>query len=495
MRASARVLLSPLLALLFVACGTADTSKRDVPTAPTRMQSEPTFLEDNPSCESLGLTATAYKVEPPDSGTYSLDAYNQVTVVVDGLTFTWSATLPIDAVIVKGGPNALLYTYEPEALTGDGALHAPVNPTNGLYYGLSHIEFCFDYEVMVSKTAIPSFDRTFAWSIDKTSATTALTLSDGQVMNVDYAVDLAATFLDSNFAVSGEVVVTNPAPMDATVTGITDLLGTTPVTLTCPVTFPHVLAPTATLTCTYSVPVASATNVMNYATATTTGAVGGGSASDLADFATEAVMTEIDECLTVTDDRFGPLGTFCEPGPHHVPYTLALGPFECGEHSYVNVASFVTNDLGATGSSSWTVVVTVPCPEGCTLTPGYWKTHSTYGPAPYDDTWALLGEDTMFFLSGKSYYQALWVPPAGNAYWTLARAYIAAKLNHLDGAGFTAAQTAFDQATALLALYTPAAIDGFRGKLGNEIRGQVISLAGTLDAYNNGLIGPGHCDE
>jgi len=44
---------------------------------------------------------------------------------------------------------------------------------------------------------------------------------------------------------------------------------------------------------------------------------------------------------------------------------------------------------------------------GCSYTPGYWKTHSKYGPAPYDDVWALLpdfdgtgapgAEDEIFF--------------------------------------------------------------------------------------------------
>ena len=52
----------------------------------------------------------------------------------------------------------------------------------------------------------------------------------------------------------------------------------------------------------------------------------------------------------------------------------------------------------------------VPCDgdKGCTLTPGYWKTHSKYGPAPYDATWALYGEDNIFFLSGLSNYEVLW---------------------------------------------------------------------------------------
>ena len=133
---------------------------------------------------------------------------------------------------------------------------------------------------------------------------------------------------------------------------------------------------------------------------------------------------------------------------------------------------------------------------GCTLTPGYWKTHSMYGPAPYDDTWASIGEDTPFFLSGQSYYEVLWTTPqGGNAYYILAHAYIAAELNFLNGADPSAAQAAFDEATALLGTYTPDELAGLKGKAGKETRAQFIALAEILDAYNNGLIGPGHCSE
>lgn len=129
-------------------------------------------------------------------------------------------------------------------------------------------------------------------------------------------------------------------------------------------------------------------------------------------------------------------------------------------------------------------------PEGCTLTPGYWKTHSIYGPAPYDATWAQIGEDTPFFTSGQSYYEVLWTEPkGGNAYYILAHAYIAAELNFLNGADPTAAQAAFDAATALFGMYD----DSIPKKDPN--RAVAIGLAETLDNYNNGIIGPGHCLE
>ena len=47
------------------------------------------------------------------------------------------------AVVVKGGSNANLFDYRPAGNAADTALHAPVNPNNGTFYGLSHISFCF----------------------------------------------------------------------------------------------------------------------------------------------------------------------------------------------------------------------------------------------------------------------------------------------------------------------------------------------------------------
>ena len=130
--------------------------------------------------------------------------------------------------------------------------------------------------------------------------------------------------------------------------------------------------------------------------------------------------------------------------------------------------------------------------DGCTLTPGYWKTHSEYGPAPYDSTWAMLpaGADTPFFSSGQSYYEALWTEPkGGNAYYILAHAWIAAQLNFLNGADPEDAQAAFAQAMVLLSAYD----DSIPKKDPN--RAIAIGLAEILDDYNNGIIGPGHCAE
>jgi hypothetical protein len=49
------------------------------------------------------------------------------------------------AIIVKGGPNANVYSYCEECKSGSGSvkLTAPINPKNGKPYGLSNITFCY----------------------------------------------------------------------------------------------------------------------------------------------------------------------------------------------------------------------------------------------------------------------------------------------------------------------------------------------------------------
>jgi len=156
-------------------------------------------------------------------------------------------------------------------------------------------------------------------------------------------------------------------------------------------------------------------------------------------------------------------------------------------------------DLGNGPAHKYTLIrfdiEPTPPGGGCTLTPGYWKTHSIYGPAPYDDTWALLlpsAETSPFFLSGNTYFNVLNTSPAGNAYYILSFQYIAAELNFLNGADPSAAQAAFDAATLLFQTYTPAQIAVLRGS--SALRQQFVNLGTILDNYNNGLIGPGHCD-
>jgi hypothetical protein len=142
--------------------------------------------------------------------------------------------------------------------------------------------------------------------------------------------------------------------------------------------------------------------------------------------------------------------------------------------------------------NSWTDPVV---PDGCTLTQGYWKTHSDLGPAPFDETWDLLasGSSTIFYLSTQSWYEVFHTAPAGNAYYNLAHQFMAAVLNGLAGADLTDVIAELSAADGLFAAWTPDDIGALKGS--DALRQQFISLAGALADFNEGSTGPGHCDD
>lgn len=113
----------------------------------------------NPGCADIAPEGEIWiesKVEPPEDGEFS-DGTLTVNVDVrdtdDGQVFDWDSNIGVDAVIVKGGPNANVYLYDPESM-GDTGLHAPVSPS-GQWAGLSHISFCYD-EDDVPPTTTPT---------------------------------------------------------------------------------------------------------------------------------------------------------------------------------------------------------------------------------------------------------------------------------------------------------------------------------------------------
>jgi hypothetical protein len=326
-------------------------------------------------------------------------------------------------------------------------------------------------------------------------------LSPGQqyLANYQILVEIAGQ-VDSKWFAWGLINISNPAANPtAQIAAVVDEMGGPEVPVNCGVEPPFDLAAGSNHECSYAVNLPDGAARTNKATVTTTGVVGGGSGTAAVTFE-GAAMNELDECVEITDTNLpSSLGVVCmgdAPVTRH--YSLAIGPYsECGQYEVPNLAKLVGID-NEQQESSWTITVNVPCGGGCTLTPGYWKTHSEQGPAPYDDTWALLGgADTPFFYSGQSYYQVLWTPPqSGNPYYILAHAYIAAKMNALNGAAVNNIQVYIDAAEAYFDNpgMTPASALLLKGK-DKALRADMIFIAGQLDAYNNGLTGPGHCTE
>jgi len=367
------------------------------------------------------------------------------------------------------------------------------------------------YELTVTKNADTSFTRTWEWAIDKSADQSELTLSPGQIFLVNYSVLVDATAADSDWFVEGEIWIANPNPaLAAPLTGVSDSVQGVPATVDCPAL---VVPAGGSLHCTYSADLPDGSNRTNTATATLQNRSfdfqGNALPAGTTDFSGTAPVNfgdpsvVIDECVDVDDSWAGFLGTVCAAdAPAEFTYSREIGPFfdpeDCGENEVLNTASFQTQDTGTTGEDSWTILVNVPCEEGCTLTPGYWKTHSAQGPAPFDDTWNQIlpaAENSPFFLSGQTYLEVLWTSPRGNAYYILAHAWIAAELNQLNGASIPAdVLDAFNQGRTVFETYTPEEVDGFKGQ-DKDKRAMILGWAFLLDEYNNGLTGPGHCSE
>jgi len=130
---------------------------------------------------------------------------------------------------------------------------------------------------------------------------------------------------------------------------------------------------------------------------------------------------------------------------------------------------------------SWVIPEPYIPPEGCTYTIGYWKNH------PYD--WPV---DDLSIYTGHEAMMILWTPPrGGNAYLILAHQYIGAELNALNGTSVPdEVLMAWLDAQEILLQYKD---EGTIPKKSLD-RDLAIDLASMLDDYNNGIIGPGHCD-
>lgn len=164
------------------------------------------------------------------------------------------------------------------------------------------------------------------------------------------------------------------------------------------------------------------------------------------------------------------------------------------------VGTYPGNDLIPDGFDVQAIAFESTCdPEtGCTSTQGYWQTHneSFRGGAPADETWEELGPDaeqTEFFDSGQSYFDVIWAPVKGNKAMILAHQYIAAELNVLSGASMPSdVQDAFDAATDwFTANATGDEFPVVKGADGADL----TEWSEILTAYNEGEIGPGHCDD
>jgi cell division septation protein DedD len=118
----------------------------------------------------------------------------------------------------------------------------------------------------------------------------------------------------------------------------------------------------------------------------------------------------------------------------------------------------------------------------CTYTQGYWKNHPEAWPV---DVIAIGGAT----YSKEEAIAILETPPKGDATYILAHQLIAAKLNVLNGADGSAVTDPIAAADGWLAAH-PLGINPSKPE-----REEGIQRAETLTDFNEGRIGPGHCND
>jgi len=193
------------------------------------------------------------------------------------------------------------------------------------------------------------------------------------------------------------------------------------------------------------------------------------------------------------------LVTVTETGPAGYTVSLVKTTLEDGVSSTgASVASNTTSNTitnpNATGTDGVVVTFTNTeiVDEGCTLTQGYWKTHTGLGAQA--DAWPALAGGTMT-LGTVAYTKAQLIsifntPAKGNGLISLAHQLIAANLNILNGASATDISASITAANTLIgALSVPPVGSGF---LAPSATG---ALTTALAEFNEGVTGPGHCDE
>ena len=150
---------------------------------------------------------------------------------------------------------------------------------------------------------------------------------------------------------------------------------------------------------------------------------------------------------------------------------------------------------------TWDAGLFTPPDRGCTLTIGFWKNHAGFGPqadvvTPLLPIWlgnagggksvhVTTAQMAVDYLSQNVY------GTASNGITKLYAQLLGAKLNLASGADGSAIATTIDDADAFLA--THDYLDW--SSLTKSQKNLVLAWHSALGNYNEGLIGPGHCDD
>jgi hypothetical protein len=302
-----------------------------------------------------GLSETV-DLAPGESRTFTGTYYS-----IDALGSLHSGNHYLFLPLIMRGPGQPDTPVSPPTFVAPGTITNTVTATTEFaQVTLEDADSCVTnvHVLEVSKDAQTSFTRTYYWTIDKmVDDPGPITLLPGASATPQYTVTVnldVPPYVDGDWAVEGTITVDNPAPLDAELESVTDIVSPNiAATVRCP---SQTIPAGGSLTCTYDpVQLPDGTNRTNTATATLNNNNGrttdfSGSAS--VDFS-RARMEEIDEEVQVFDEfweRPPPpeyLGTvrYDEvPVTFTFTRTIPAPGSICGLFEVPNEAFLVTND-------------------------------------------------------------------------------------------------------------------------------------------------------
>lgn len=408
-------------------------------------------------------------------------------------------------------PNPIEFTYS-ETFAGVAGTCTPYINTASVSSGPSDsqtVTVCVGSDLTLEKTATPSYDLTYDWDIKKAVVgATKMIVDQGYPATFNYTVTVGHdNGTASNWQVSGVIKASNPNDWEVITAAIQDQIpGATCVLSQGSVTVPAEGSFDVAYTCTFTSNPTAGTNTATAIWDAEASHTPNGSATATKDFAFGDPTHLIDECVVVSDDRVGQLGTLCVAtslNPSVYSYSLTFtGPKAGSCVDYSNTATVTTQDQHIRDSSSATVTV---CSYAAALTPGYWKNHlaktgttgciklpsgtSCNNNGPFALSYLPLNLGN-FSVSNITIAAQVFVgmncssSKDQDAVGCLAGHLLASKLNVANGANPCIQPTITSANQFLINI-------GYTGPTGKYTltaaqRSQAISLKSALDAYNNG---------
>lgn len=371
---------------------------------------------------------------------------------------------------------------------------------------------------------------TYDWTISKTVNPTSLEIKRGECGTVTYTIAVTRSLVSEQdvYGVSGQICVTNAGDVTTENLKLVDQVEYKtgagqfqPLPGATWTYYPAQLGPGETGCYDYNIPftpVAGAIyrNSVKVTITNHSGHLGEEWGPEpKADFSLpgEPTIIQTDEGARVIDQQVCPPGFTCtpsDPGPWSfsdsgsISFTKQVCNVSatCDTYYYLtNTVTLTEDDTLQTRTSSASVeIYTGPCAGGCTLTIGFWKTHAGFTGKNPDRVTPLLPQWLGTAGGAKSVQvttasqavtilsMELGVP--SNGITKLYAQLLAAKLNIANGADGSAVAGTIAAADAFLATYDYTAW----ASLSKAQQKTVLGWMTMLDAYNNGYIGPGHCD-